>query len=233
MNSLKKTARGAGILYILMDVFMLFSGMVVDPKIYVPGDAVATSSNILAFEWLFRLGFVSWIIGYIVFLFLVLALYNLFKSVDKGQARLMVILVVAVVPLCILNMLNQYAPILLLSGAGHLSAFTPAQLQTLSMVFLDIYQHGIMVAEFLWGLWLIPLGLLVYKSRFVPKVLGVLLIVGCCGHLLSFLSTFLFPDYSPILIPISEMVMVGELPIFLWLLLKGAKVQQLTTTKEV
>jgi hypothetical protein len=64
MNSLKKTARGAGILYILMDVFMLFSGMVVDPKIYVPGDAVATSSNILAFEWLFRLGFVSWIIGY-------------------------------------------------------------------------------------------------------------------------------------------------------------------------
>ena len=95
MNSLKKTARGAGILYIIMDIFMIFSGMVVDPKIYVPGDAVATVSNILASEWLFRLGFVSWIVGYIVFLFLVLALYNLFKSVDKGQARLMVILVVA------------------------------------------------------------------------------------------------------------------------------------------
>jgi hypothetical protein len=231
MNSLKKTARGAGILYVLMDVFMIFSGMVVDPRIYVPGDAVATVSNILASEWLFRLGFVSWIAGYIVFLFLVLALYNLFKSVDKGQARLMVILVVASVPLSILNMLNQYAPIVLLSGAGHLSAFNPAQLQTLSMVFLDMYNNGRMLAEIFWGLWLIPLALLVYKSRFVPKVLGVLLIVGCFGHLLSFLSTFLIPGYSAVLIPISEILMLGELPIFLWLLIRGVKDQQPSTTE--
>lgn len=229
MNSLKKTARGTGILYIIMDVFMIFSGMVVDPKFYVPGDAVTTASNILASEWLFRLGFVSWIVGYIVFLFLVLALYNLFESVDKGQARLMVILVVAVVPMSILNMLYQYAPILLLSGSGYLSAFNPAQLQTLAMLFFDMYQHGIMVAELFWGLWLIPLGILVYKSRFVPKVLGVLLIVGCFGHLLSFLSTFLFPNYSAILIPLSETVMFGELPIFLWLLIKGPKDQQPST----
>jgi len=233
MNSLKKTARVAGILYIIMDVCLIFSGMYVDPKLYVPGDAVATVSNILASEWLFRLGFVSNLVGQILFLFLVLALYDLFKSVDKGQARLMVILVVASVPLTILNMLNQYAPILLISGAGHLSAFNPAQLQTLSMVFLDMYKHGIMIAEIFWGLWLIPLGLLVYKSRFVPKVLGVLLIVGCFGHLISFLSTFLFPDYSAILIPISGTAMIGELPIFLWLLIKGVKDQQLTTMDAV
>lgn len=226
MNSLKKTARGAGVLYIIMDVFMIFSGMVVDPKIYVPGDAVATAKNILASEWLFRLGFVSWIVGYVVFLFLVLALYNLFESVNKGQARLMVILVVAVVPISILNMLNQYALILLLNGSGHLSAFNPAQLQTLSMLFFDMYQHGIMVAELFWGLWLIPLGILVYKSGFAPKILGVLLIIGCFGHLLSFLSTFLFPDYNTILIPVLEIVMIGELPIFLWLLIKGVKDQQ-------
>ena len=210
-------------------IFMIFSGMVVDPKLYVPGDAPATVSNILASEWLFRLGFVSWIVGYIVFLFLVLALYNLFKSLEKGQTRLMVILVVAGVSVASLNTLSQYVPILLFSGAEHLSAFNPAQLQALSMVFLDMYQHGIMVAEIFWGLWLIPFGILVYKSRFVPKVLGVLLIVGCFGHLLSFLSTFLFPDYSTILIPISEMVMFGELPIFLWLLIKGAKDQQPST----
>ena len=229
MNSLKKIARGAGILYILMDVFMIFSGMVVDPKIYVPGDAVATVSNILASEWLFRLGFVSNLVGLILQLFLVHVLYELFKSVDKGQARLMVILVVAGVSVAFLNNLNQYAPIVLLSGAEHLSAFNPAQLQTLAMVFLDMYNNGIMVAEIFWGLWLIPLGILVYKSRFVPKVLGVLLIVGCFGHLLSFLSTFLFPDYSAILIPISEMVMFGELPVFLWLLIKGVKDQQPST----
>ena len=229
MNSLKKTARGAGILYFIMDVFMIFGGMYVDSKIYVPGDAVATVSNILAFEWLFRLGFVSFLVGLILQLFLVHVLYELFKSVDKGQARLMVILVVAGVSVAFLNNLNQYAPIVLLSGAEHLSAFNPAQLQTLAMVFLDMYNNGIMVAEIFWGLWLIPLGILVYKSRFVPKVLGVLLIVGCFGHLLSFLSTFLFPDYSAILIPISEMVMFGELPVFLWLLIKGVKDQQPST----
>ena len=229
MNSLNKTARGAGILYFIMDVFMIFSGMVVDPKIYVPGDAAATASNILASEWLFRLGFVSWIVGYIVFLFLVLALYNLFKSVDKGQARLMVILVVASVPIGILNMLNQYAPIVLLSGAEHLSAFNPAQLQTLAMVFFDMYKHGMMIDEIFWGLWLIPLGILVYKSGFIPKALGVLLIVGCSGHLISFFSIFLFPGYSTILTPIGDTVTIGELPVFLWLLIKGVKDQQPST----
>ncbi len=226
MNTNIKTARIAGILYIIMDVFLIFSGMVVDPKLYVPGDAVATVSNILASELLFRLGFVSNLVGLILQLLLVHALYELFKSVEKGQARLMVILVVAGVSVAFLNTLNQYAPILLLSGAGHLSAFNPAQLQTLAMVFLDMYKHGIMIAEIFWGLWLIPLGILVYKSRFAPKVLGVLLIAGCFGHLISFLSIFLFPGYSTILSPIGDTVMLGEIPIFLWLLIKGVKDQQ-------
>ena len=233
MNSLKKTARVAGILYIIMDVCLIFSGLYVDPKLYVPGDAVATISNILASEWLFRLGFVSSLVGQIIFLFLVLALYDLFKSVNKGQARLMVILIVASVPLNILNMLNQYAPILLLNGTGYLSVFNLPQLQTLAMVFLEMYNHGTIIAEIFWGLWLIPFGLLVYKSGFIPKVLGILLIVGCFGHLISFLSIFLFPGYSTILTPIGETLMFGEMPIFLWLLIKGVKDQQLTTTEEV
>jgi hypothetical protein len=226
MNLLKRTARVAGILYIIMDVFMIFSGMVVDPKIFVPGDTGATVSNILASEWLFRLGFVSNLVGLVIQLLLVHALYELFKSVDKGQARLMVMFIVAGVSVAFLNTLNQYAPILLLSGAGHLSAFNPAQLQTLAMVFLDLYNHGMYIAEIFWGLWLIPLGILVYKSRFVPKVLGVLLIVGCFGHLISFLSIFLFPGYRTILSPLGDTVMLGELPIFLWLLIKGVKDQK-------
>ncbi len=135
MNSLKKTARGAGILYILMDVFMIFGGKYVDSKIYVPGDAVDTISNVLASEWLFRLGFVSNLVGLILQLFLAHVLYELFKSVDKGQARLMVILVVAGASVAFLNNLNLYAPILLFSGAGYLSACNPAQLQTLAMIF--------------------------------------------------------------------------------------------------
>ncbi|MCJ7642795.1 MAG: DUF4386 domain-containing protein [Desulfobacterales bacterium] len=229
MNSLKKTARGAGVLYITMDVFMIFGGMYVVSKLYVPGDTVATVSNILASEWLLRLGFVSLLVGYILQLYLVHVLYELFQSVDKGQARVMVILVVAGVSVAFLNTLNQYAPILLFSGAAHLSAFNPAQLQTLAMVFFDMYKHGEMIDEIFWGLWLIPLGILVYRSGFVPKVLGVLLIVGCFGHLISFLSTFLFPGYSTILTPIGDTVMIGELPIFFWLLIRGVKDQQPST----
>jgi hypothetical protein len=226
MNSLNKTARGAGILYIIMDVFMIFGGMYVYSKIYIPGDATATVSNILESEWLLRLGFVSLLFGLIIQLYLVHVLYELFKSVEKGQARMMVILIVAGVSVAFMNMLFQYAPILLLSNSGHLSAFNPAQLQTLSMVSLDMYEHGLLITEIFWGLWLIPLGILVYKSGFIPKVLGILLVVGCFGHLIIFVSTFLFPDFSTILTPIGETVTIGELPIFLWLLIKGAKSQK-------
>lgn len=233
MISQKNTARGAGILYIIMDIFLIFSGMIVDPKIYVAGNAVATASNIQAFEWLYRLNVVSNIVGQIIFLFLVLALYNLFKSVDKSQARLMVILVLVSVSVAFIYTLFQYVPILLLSGAGYLSAFHQAQLQTLAMLFFDMYKVGVQIAEILWGLWLIPLGILIYKSKLVPKVLGGLLIVGCFGHLLGFLSTFLLPDYSAILTPIAEAIMAGELPIFLWLLIKGVKDKPISTSEAV
>ena len=226
LNSQIKIARGAGFLYIVMDVFMVFSGMVVDAKLYVSGDTAATVSNILASMGLFRLGFVSNLVGYFVFLVLVLVLYKLFQSVDKDQARLMVILVVAGVSITYMNALNQYVPILLLSGAENLSPFNPAQIQSLSMVFFEMVQLGYQIAEIFWGLWLIPLGVLVYKSKFIPKVLGVLLVVGCFGHLLSFLTTFLFPDSNATLMPIAEMLMIGELPIFLWLLIVGVKDQQ-------
>ncbi len=137
----------------------------------------------------------------------------------------MVVLVVASIPLTILKMLNQYAPLLLLNGSGHLSVFNLPQLQSLAMLFLEMYNHGTILAEIFWGLWLIPLGMLVYKSKFIPKILGTLLIVGCFGHLISFFAVFLFPDYSTILTPIAEMIMFGEVPIFLWLLIKGVKDQ--------
>lgn len=226
INSLKKTARVAGMLYIIMDICLIFSGMYVDPKLYVPGDTVATVGNILGFQWLFRLGFVSNLVGLILQLFLVHALYELFTSVDKVQVRLMVIFIVAGVSVAFLNTLNQYAPILLFSKDGYLSTFNPAQLQTLAMVFLDLYNNGTIIAEIFWGLWLIPLGLLVYRSGFVPRMLGVLLMIGCLGHLISFLLTFLFPNHSTILTSIAEMAMIGELPIFLWLLIKGVQDQK-------
>jgi hypothetical protein len=202
--------------------------MYVDSKLYVPGDAAATVSKILASEWLFRLGFVINLVGQICFLFLALALYKLLKSVDKDQDRLMVVLIVASVPVACLDMLNQFAPILLLSGAGYLSAFEPAQLQALAMVFLDLHKHGYFIAEIFWGLWLFPLGRLVFKSGsgVISKVLGVLLMVGCFGYLIECLTIFLVPSYKMITYPGLAIAAFAEISCILWLLIKGVEDQK-------
>ncbi len=222
----RKTARIAGSLYLLNAVCGGFSMMYVDPKLYVRGDAGGILSNILASEWLFRLGFVSSLISLICFLFLANVLYTLLKSVDKDQARLMVVLVAAGVAISWINMLNTLAPILLLKGAGYLSAFEPAQLRALAIVFLDISKHGDDIAWIFWGLWLFPFGLLVFKSDFIPKVLGVLLMVGGFGYIIHSFVGFFFPSFEAITYWGSLFGAIAELACILWLLIKGVKGQK-------
>lgn len=224
LSSQRKTARIAGIWYLLMGVCSAFSMMFVDKKVFVPGDAEATMSNILASEGLYRLGFVSNVAGQIFFLFLVLALYRLLKSVDVNQARLMVVLVVASVPISCLSMLGQIAPVLLLNSTGYLTAFEPAQVKALAMVFLEIYQQGILLVGIFWGLWLLPFGILAYRSGFLPRILGICLIIGCIGYLIDSVSAFLLPAYTVLLDPVVVATgLIGEIPILLWLLIKGVK----------
>ena len=204
--------------------------MYVDSRLFVPGDAESTVSNIQASEELFRLGIVSNLVGQIGFLFLALALYKLLKSVDKHQARLMVILVVASVPVACLNLLSQLATIMLLSGSSYLSVFEPAQLHALAMVFLDVQKHGIFIAQVFWGLWLFPLGLLVFKSGFFPRVLGVLLLVGCFGYLIDCLAFFLFPSPKGIVSSIATTAAaISEFAFIFWLLIKGTKARSRDT----
>lgn len=192
MNSNKKTARIAGLWYLLIAIFYSFSMIYVDSEFYVPGDTMSTINNILASEWIFRLGFVSCLLGHICFLFLANVLYKLFKSVDSGLARQMVIFIVVGVSVAFLNRLNQFAAILVLNGDGYLSAFEPSQLHALAMFFLDVHKHGEMIATIFWGLWLLPLGLLVLKSDLIPKALGVLLIIACGCYLMDFFIFFFF-----------------------------------------
>jgi hypothetical protein len=167
---------------------------------------------------------VSNLAGQIIFLFLVLALYRLLKSVDGNQAKLMVALVVASVPVACLSMLFQFAPLLLLGGAPYLKAFEPVQLRAQAMIFLELYGYGIVLVGIFWGLWLLPFGTLVYRSGFLPKILGVFLYIGCFGYLIDSLSRFLFPVYAGIFDPVVMVTgLIGEIPVLLWLLLKGAK----------
>jgi hypothetical protein len=222
MNASLATARAAGLLYLLLAVTGGFSMLYV-PSLIVPGDAAATANNLLAHESLFRLGIVSGLVSQVVFVFLVLALYRLFKGVNDTHAALMVALVLAAVPVGFVNMLNQVAALHVLSGADYLSAFETDQLNALVMLFLDLHGQGLLIVEIFWGLWLLPLGLLVIKARFIPSVIGILLIVGFLGYLIDFLTRLLFPDYTAIVSPVAGAAKFGELAMILWLLIKGTR----------
>jgi len=196
MNSNKKIARIAGFWYLLMAITGPIGLLYVPSKLIVPGDATATANNILASESLFRIGIVSNILCQIAFIFLVLALYRLLKGVDQQHTSLMVALVLVAVPIAFLNMLNPLAALLLLSGAGFLTVFEPNQLHALVMVFLNLQESGTMIVQIFWGLWLLPFGLLVFKSGFFPKILGVFLIVACFGYVVHSFPFLKCPRYG-------------------------------------
>jgi len=228
MNSLKKTARIAGFWYLLMAITAPISLLYVPSQLIEPGDATATANNIMASESLFRIGIVSYLLCQLAFIFLVLALYRLLKGVNQQHASLMVALVLAAVPIAFLNTLSPLAALLLLSGADFLTVFEPNQLHALVMVFLTLQEYGTMIVQIFWGLWLLPFGLLVFKSGFFPRILGVLLIIACFGYLVHSLTFLLFPHYEAIVssyVAVPEAI--GELSMVLWLLIKGGKDPQL------
>ncbi len=181
-TSLLIYARVAGLLYLMM-VPLGFFGMYSHSTLIVPGDAVTTVNNIMASAWLFRLSIMSALVVQIVNILLVLVLYKLLKSVSKNAAVLMVIFFLVSVPITMLNELNQFAALLLLSGAEYLAEFKTDQLHAQVMIFFDLHEHGINIAQIFWGLWLFPMGYLVFKSGFLPGILGILLIIGGLGYL--------------------------------------------------
>lgn len=231
MNSRKKTARIAGLLYLIMGITAPIGIMYVPSVIIVPGDAMATAGNITHSELLYRLGIYSILMSQVSFIFLVLTLNRLFKGVNEKHAKLMVSLVIAAVPIAFLNELTQIVPLILLSGADFLKAFEQDQLNTLVMVFLKLHGQGIDLAAVFWGLWLFPFGYLVIKSGFIPKILGILLIIGCFAYLTDSSVALLIPRYRGVLgnllmLPLAA----GEILMILWLLIKGTRDVQPATT---
>jgi hypothetical protein len=225
MNSTKKTARIAGLLYLLMAVAAIF-GLNIPSGFTVRGDAAATADKIASSQLFYRLCVVSELASQILFVFLVLALYQLLKGVNQRQAALMVALVLVQVPMTFTNMLVGIVPLVLLNGADYWSVFDKHQLDALTMGFLSLRSYGISAVTALWGLWLLPFGLLIFRSGFIPRILGVILIVGCFADLAVSVTSLLFPAYGHI---VNKLLVlgVGEILIILWLLIKGAKVQPL------
>lgn len=219
----KKTARIAGALYLFFIIATAIAN-VSRTKLIVPGDAITTANNIQASSGLFRIGFLSDILSGILFLLAAWALYVLLKPVNKNIALLFLLLNLGGVAIQCLNMLNLFSAVLLLSGTEFLKVFKLDQLQALALLFLNLRENGFMIAQFFFAAWLFPLGFLVYKSGYLPKILGVILMVECFAWFLYPLQFFLFP--SVFLTYLSSAVgFVGEFSLTLWLLIKGAKEQ--------
>jgi hypothetical protein len=217
-----KTARIAAILYLLMVPLGFFGYMYVPSILKVPGDAAATVQNIINSGLLYRLSIVSALTVQIINIFLVIVLYKLLKAVNKTHALFMVIFLLIGTPIAMLSQLNLVAALLLSNGVGYLQAFTAEQLQAQVMLFLDLHRHGAYIAGIFFGLWLFPMGYLVFKSGFLPRILGILLMIGCFGYLIDSFAYFLDPSFKEIVM----FTFWGEILFPLWLLIKGVNVEQ-------
>ncbi len=226
MNSTKRAARVAGLLYLLTSIPGVFSIIYIPSHFIVHGNSAATAGKIVSSELVFRLGILSELIGFTGFIFVVRALYRLFQGVNKAQASLMVTLMLVSIPISLANLLNEFAALALMRGADYLAVIDKPQRDALAMLFLHLHDQGFAVAQIFWGLWLIPFGVLVYRLGFLPRILGVLLVIACFGYLANTLDSFgLLP--SGAVSRVVEQLTICELPIILWLLIVGAKDQPL------
>src|SRR5262245_18868383 len=225
MYPTKKDARIAGLLYLSLMTAPLRL-MYIPGKLFVAGNTAATANNIAAHETLFRLGIVSDLFTATMAIFLTLALYRLFKSVNQNLAAVLVILgSLMVTPIYFMNTLNDAAALLFARGADFLAVFDAPQRQAMAMLFLRLHHHGVVANEVFWGLWLVPFGMLVYKSGFIPRFLGVWLIINVFAYVVISFTGVMFPQYEARVFNSAFPVMLGELAIMLWLLIKGVKLQ--------
>ncbi|MDQ2862508.1 MAG: DUF4386 domain-containing protein [Bacteroidota bacterium] len=236
MTPNKRTASIAGLLYLIVVMTGIFYLMYVPSKLIVWNNAPATFKNITDSEFLFRLGIFSGLICYVAFLFLPLVLYKLFKPVNKVYAVLMVAFALVSVPMAFINFGNEFSVLTLISKAEYLKAFEIDQLQAQVLLYLHYYNNGNQIISIFSGLWLFPLGYLIFKSGLLPKILGIFLMIGCFGYLIDFFAGLLFPGYNEM--EISNYVILpaslGEIGTCLWLLIMGAKnyKQTLNSTHE-
>jgi len=202
------------------------------PKaLLVYGNATATANSVAAHESLFRLGIVSGLVASVLWLFVPLALYRLLKEVNQTLAVLMVILgSLMQVPLFFVNTVTDAAALLLARGGGYLSVFDKPQRDASARLFLDLHHQLDLASLVFAGLWLFPFGLLVYKSRFLPRFLGVWLMIACFAWLAFSFTGLLFPAYGDKAFSITQPIALGEVATMLWLVVMGAREKRLAAT---
>ena len=219
MKSPQRTARIAGALYLAVLIFAILGGLRF--SLIKPGDISSTIANIQANQLLFRLGAVSDLIHVTSFLLLAWSLYVVFKPVNKELSLLFVFIVLASVAVQSVNLLINYSAMQTLIQPTTTTTFELPQLQAQADFFQSLFDNGTLIAQVFFGLWLFPLGYVVSKSGYVPKILGTLLMIGSVGYLLDVLVFFIFPQYRIISTPGLIIATISELSLTFWLLFKG------------
>jgi hypothetical protein len=220
MSANKKTARIAGVLFLMMVVFGIVAEIFFRQKLFVPSDIATTANNILANEFLFRAGIISDMLMSLSYLLTALVLYSLLSSVNKNMAAAMVVFATAGSILLLFNILNELAPLYILSGNDFLSTFNSSQRQSLAMLFYNLYLHGYMIGQIFFALWVLPLGILIYRSRFIPKIFGILFIIETIFGLMTVTVHFLLPNGTLESIMMLPMV-IAEFSFMFYLLICG------------
>jgi len=215
----KRTARYAGLLFLIMVVSGLFAEIFFRQKLFTD-DMAVTAGNILNNEFLYRAGILSDIIMSLSYLLTALMLHKLLVSVDKNMASLMVLFAAAGSVLLLSNIMNEFAPLYMLGAGSQGGALSSGQLQEMAMLSFTAYGHGYMIGQVFFALWVLPLGILIYRSMFIPKVLGILFLIEVAGGLLSVAVHFLIPNESietVLLLPGT----LAEFGFMFWLLIRG------------
>jgi hypothetical protein len=229
----KTIARITGLLYLVIFVTAGFSEGFVRASLIVPGDATTTAANIIAAEELFRLGIVSDLIAFAADAVVAVLLYVLLRPVSRTIALIAASLrLIAHPAIASINMLNQYMALQLLSGDEYLTAFTPDQIDALALLFLTAHSYGYLIGGIFFGLHLLVLGYLLYKSSLFPAILGGLIAIAAIGYLTESFTFFLVPTYEPIASTVVLVTAVlGEIVLALYLVVKGVKTDQSATSE--
>lgn len=230
MNLSKNTQRLPGLIWFLSAVTGGFGLSYIRSNIIVPEDAAATAGNIAASELMYRAAIVSSLFSQIFLFFLGLALFHLFREVNKRVATVLLASTLMSVGIAVVNMLNHFGALFVLSHANLLRAFTPEQLNAIAMIFLRLANSpGQGLLEIFWVPYYFSFGLLIIRSGFLPKLLGVLLMITSVGFAVNVLEKFLVPQFYPAVFTQLAMAggALGTIPALLWLLIMGAKVRPL------
>jgi hypothetical protein len=223
MRATRNPGRVVGLWYLTLVLTGPLTLLYIPDKLFVLNDAAATAANIAAHQGLFKTGMLADLLGSVILIFLVFAFYRLFKDVDR-ELSVWLVITGGIMPatLMLVNFVNSAGALTVAQDPGFLSVFDQPQRDALVLLFVRLHEHQITAAEILWGLWLFPMGLLTYKSGFLPRFIGVWLILNAVTYIVLSVSRLMTPDIAGRLFNYAQPALFGELAIMLWLLVKGA-----------